>query len=159
MQIGDLGVFSTHAEAVAFVKVKAVGRDEVLGSQSAGFELFPVEVKFLLTFIQQVVHHSQAFCPVQTLGNRAQPAQLTKEVQFDTLQAHFGSFVGIRFNAEDQVLAFDQPVIAFSQLGAEHLGVFTADSVESICLLINIDRSLIVFDTAGMIVEAELYFD
>ena len=84
---------------------------------------------------------------------------MTKEVQFDTLQAHFGNFVGIRFNAEDQVLAFDQPVIAFSQLGAEHLGVFTADSVESICLLINIDRSLIVFDTAGMIVEAELYFD
>ncbi len=86
-------MFPTHAEAAIFAEVKAIRRDEVFGSQSAGFELFPVEVKFLLTFIHQVVHHSQAFCPVQTLGDRSQPAQMAKEVQFDTLQAHFSSFV------------------------------------------------------------------
>ena len=57
MKIGDLGMFATHAKATGGIEVEAAGSNEILGRQPTLLQSFPIEVEFVLTFVQQVMHH------------------------------------------------------------------------------------------------------
>ena len=91
-------------------------KEEIM--KNALFEAFPVEVKFVLTFIQQVMHHVQAFSTIQELCDGTQTSQMAEYIQFNPFQACFGSAVIIRFDAKDQILVLDQTVVSFRQLVA-----------------------------------------
>ncbi len=118
LQIGDLSLFATHAKTAGGSEIKTTGSDKVLGCQTALFEAFPVEVKFVLALIQQIMHHVQAFSAIQGLSDGTQPSQMAEYIQFNPFQTCFGSAVIIRFDAKDQIFVFDQTVVSFRQLVA-----------------------------------------
>jgi len=66
---------------------------------------------------------------VQRLGGNAKTLEIVENVHFDALQTGLCRFQSVRFNAECEVLALNQAVVALCQLVAEHLRVLGADGV------------------------------
>ena len=76
------------------------------------------------------MHDSQPFIPFQRGGGDAQTLEVIQDIQFNALHPGLGGLEGVRFDAEGQVLGFDQAVVALCQLIPQEGLILYADIIK-----------------------------
>ena len=118
------------AEGIALGKFKGAGRDEVLDGQTGGRQPVPRKAESRrLVDMEHIVQQLKPGSAVQRLGCDAKTLEIVENIHFNALQAWLCRFQSVRFNAESDILAFNQAVVALCQLVTKHLRVFGADGI------------------------------
>ena len=111
-------------------KSKAARCDEVLDAQAGGCEQLPVELERLLPVdVEDAVHEREAGFAVQRLGLDTELAEVVEDVQLKALKPRLCGLVALGLDAEGQVLALDEAVVATLELVLEHCAVLDAQAV------------------------------
>ena len=154
---GHGAVFRAHAEVAAGRERKAAWRDEVLHRHTAGRELLPVELELLLPVdVENAVHQGKAGFAVQRLGLDAELAEVVEDVQLETLKPRLRGLAALGLDAEGQVLALDEAVVAALKLVLEHCAVLDAQAVVLVAAQGNDDTLAVGLLVGGRVHKAEL---
>ena len=130
----------SDAEGIALGKFKGAGRDEVLDGQTGGRQPVPRKAeRRRLVDMEHIMQQLKPGSAVQRLGGNAKALEIVENVHFDALETGLCRFQSIRFNAEGDILTFNQAVVALGKLVTEHLRVLGANSIIGVAAQRNSD--------------------
>ena len=154
---GHGAVFRAQLEVAARRKSKAARRDEVLDAQAGGREQLPVKAERLLPVnVEDAVHQGKAGFAVQRLGFDAELAEVVEDVQLKALKPWLCGLVVLGLDAEGDVLALDEAVVAALKLVLEHCAVLDAQAVVLVAAQGYDDALAVGLLVGGRVHKAEL---
>ena len=149
-----------HAEHISAFKLKRAGGNEILDGKAGRGQPVPRKAKWLRrVHAEDVVQEPQTVGTVQRCGCHAEVFKIVQNVDLDAFQTGLGRFQAVRFDAESQVLGFDEAVVAFGKLVPEHIRVLRAQAVEIVALRLDGDAFRKAVPRRGEVQERELKFN
>ncbi len=149
-----------HAKLIPAFELKRAGSDEILDGEAGGSQPVPRKAERLRrVHMENVVQQPQTVRTVQGSGCHAEMFEVVENVDLDTLQPGLGRFQAVRFDAEGQVLGFDEAVVAFGKLVPEHFRILRAQTVEIVALRRDGDAFRKAVPRRGEVQERELKLD
>ena len=149
---------SAHLETLAFPKVERGRRDEVFAAETGTGNHIEGEAEwFAGVHIEHIMQDFQPLIAGQRLGLHTEGFEVVEDVCLHPVELGLGGTQRVSLNAEGDVLALDEAVIAFCELGLQHIRILGADVIESIVLFGDADRLLELIDVHPLIDEGELH--
>ena len=146
-----------HLEALAFTEVEGSGRDEIFAAESRpGYHVKGEAERLVRVHVEHIMEHFQPFVAGQRLGLHTEGFEVIEDVRLNPIQLGLRHAQGVGLNAEGNVLALDEAVVALRKLVLQHLGILAADVVELVSLLWDVDLLLELADARPLIDEREL---
>ena len=151
---------SAHLEALAFPKVERGRRDEVFAAEAGTGNHIEGEAEwFAGVHVEHIMQDFQPFIAGQRLGLHTEGFEVVEDVCLHPVELGLGGTQRVSLNAEGDVLALDEAVVAFGELGLQHIRILGADVIESIVLFGDADCLLELIDVHSLIDEGELNKD
>ena len=146
-----------HLEALAFTEVEGSGRDEIFAAESRpGYHVKGEAERLVRVHVEHIMEHFQPFVAGQRLGLHTEGFEIIEDVRLDPIQLGLRHAQGVGLNAEGNVLALDEAVVALRELVLQHLGILAANVVELVSLLRDVDLLLELVDARPLVDEREL---
>ena len=146
-----------HLEALAFTEVEGSGRDEIFAAESRpGYHVKGEAERLVRVHVEHIMEHFQPFVAGQRLGLHTEGFEIIEDVRLNPIQLGLRHAQGVGLNAEGNVLALDEAVVALRELVLQHLGILAADVVELVILLRDVDLLLELADARPLVDEREL---
>ena len=146
-----------HLEALTLTEVEGGRRDEILGAEAGTGNHIEGETERLTgVHVEHIMQDFQALIAGQRLGFHTESLEVVENVSFHPVELCFGGTQRVSLNAEGNVLALDEAVVAFGELGLQHIRILGADVIEGIVLLGDADCLLELVDVHPLIDEGEL---
>ncbi|CDC75982.1 putative uncharacterized protein [Candidatus Colimorpha enterica] len=109
--------------------------------------------------IEHIMKHFQTLVTGKRLSSYAEGFEVVEDVALNSFEFGLRGTQRVCLNTEGDVLVLEQAIVALGELFLQHTGILTADVVELIILLRNIDLLLKLIDVRSLVDEGELNKD
>ena len=146
-----------HLEALAFTEIEGGGCDEVLAAQTGtGNHVEGEAERLIAVHIEDIMQHFQPLVAGESFGFHTDGFEVVENIRLNSFKLGLCGPEILRFDAEGNVLALEQAVVALQELVLEHIGILLADVVELVILFGNVDRLFELADARSLVDEGEL---
>ena len=149
-----------HLEALAFTEIEGGGSDEVLTAQSGtGNHVKGEAERLIAVHVEDIVQHFQSLVAGESFCFHTEGFEVVENIRLNSFELGLCGPEILSLDAEGDVLALEQAVVALQELVLEHIGILLADVIELVILFRNVDRLLELADARSLVDEGELNED